>query len=109
MSQDIATAAGMFTPLFYFLPTAALSSECCLLLAATGDLQAVQEYLDGNPHQLENRTVFQSNLLHIAARNGHPALVRDLLQRGIDMDALDFVSSPFIASHVPCVETHSGI
>lgn len=66
---------------------------CRLLLAAAGDVQAVQEYLDGNPHQLENRTVFQSNLLHIAARNGHPALVRELLQRGIDMNALDFVST----------------
>lgn len=52
----------------------------------------VQQYLDRNPHQLENRTIFQSNLLHIAARNGQVAVVEELLKRGSNVDALDFVS-----------------
>lgn len=63
----------------------------CLCLEGTGDLKAVQDYLDANPHQLDNRTLFQSNLLHIAARNGQTATAEELLKRGIDLDALDYV------------------
>lgn len=59
--------------------------------AGTGDLKAVQEYLDVNPHQLDNRTLFQSNLLHIAARNGQAAIVEELMHRGSNLDALDYV------------------
>lgn len=55
-------------------------------------MKAVQEYLTANPHQLDNRTLFQSTLLHIAARNGQTAIAEDLLKRGIDLDALDYVS-----------------
>ena len=62
-------------------------------LEGTGDLKAVQEYLDANPHQLDNRTLFQSNLLHIAARNGQTAIAEELLKRGSDLDALDYVRS----------------
>ncbi len=51
----------------------------------------MQDYLDANPHQLDNRTLFQSNLLHIAARNGQTAIVEELLRRGSDLDALDYV------------------
>ena len=51
----------------------------------------MQEYLDVNPHQLDNRTLFQSNLLHIAARNGQAAIVEELMHRGSNLDALDYV------------------
>jgi ankyrin repeat protein len=64
----------------------------------------VQEYLDANPHQLDNRTIFQSNLLHIAARNGQTDIVQELLNRGIGVDALDFVSVfPDRSWHCMCI------
>ena len=62
--------------------------------AATGDLKAVQAYMDANPHHLNCRSIFQSTLLHVAARNGHLAIVKDLLQRGITIDAPDHVNPP---------------
>ena len=50
------------------------------------------EYVDANPNQLDNRTIFQSTLLHIAARNGQLQVAQELLNRGIDVNALDYVS-----------------
>ena len=56
----------------------------------------MSEYLDANPNQLDNRTIFQSTLLHIAARNGRLQVAMDLLNRGIDVNALDYVGlSPY--------------
>ena len=48
--------------------------------------------MDANPHQLNNRSIFQSTLLHVASRNGSVAIVQDLLKRGINVDAPDHVS-----------------
>ncbi len=61
-------------------------------LAVRGDAERVAEYLDANPNQLDNRTIFQSTLLHIAARNGRLQVALELLNRGIDVNALDYVS-----------------
>jgi len=57
-----------------------------------GDAATVANYLDANPNQLDNRTIFQSTLLHIAARNGRLQVVVEVLKRGIDVNALDYVS-----------------
>ncbi|CAL8471115.1 g10657 [Coccomyxa elongata] len=77
--------------------------------AGTGDLKAVQDYLDANPHQLDNRTLFQSNLLHIAARNGQTAIAEELLWRGIDLDALDYGGMRRTALHWACQGGHVRI
>ena len=61
-------------------------------LAVRGEAERVAEYLDANPNQLDNRTIFQSTLLHIAARNGRLQVALELLHRGIDVNALDYVS-----------------
>ncbi len=60
--------------------------------AVRGDAKIVADYLDDNPNQLDNRTIFQSTLLHIAARNGRLQVAVELLRRGIDVNALDYVS-----------------
>ena len=60
--------------------------------AVRGDAKTVADYLDDNPNQLDNRTIFQSTLLHIAARNGRLQVAVELLRRGIDVNALDYVS-----------------
>lgn len=77
--------------------------------AGTGDMKAVQEYLDANPHQLDNRTLFQSNLLHIAARNGQTAIAEELLKRGSDLDALDYGGMRRTALHWACQGGHVRI
>ncbi|KAK9901370.1 hypothetical protein WJX75_008899 [Coccomyxa subellipsoidea] len=77
--------------------------------AGTGDLKAVQEYLDVNPHQLDNRTLFQSNLLHIAARNGQAAIVEELMHRGSNLDALDYGGMRRTALHWACQGGHVRI
>lgn len=59
--------------------------------AVRGDAKMVADYLDANPNQLDNRTIFQSTLLHIAARNGRLQAAAELLRRGIDVNALDYV------------------
>ena len=59
--------------------------------AVRGDAKIVADYLDDNPNQLDNRTIFQSTLLHIAARNGRLQVAVELLRRGIDVNALDYV------------------
>lgn len=64
-----------------------------------GDAKVVAEYLDANPNQLDNRTIFQSTLLHIAARNGRLQVAVELLKRGIDVNALDYVSPATTLEH----------
>ena len=65
--------------------------DVCFAHAVRGDAKTVAEYLDDNPNQLDNRTIFQSTLLHIAARNGRLQVAVELLRRGIDVNALDYV------------------
>lgn len=67
-------------------------SQFLCLLAVRGDAATVAKYLDANPNQLDNRTIFQSTLLHIAARNGRLQVAVEVLKRGIDVNALDYVS-----------------
>ena len=42
---------------------------------------------------------FQSTLLHIAARNGRLQVAVELLKRGIDVNALDYVSPATTLEH----------
>ena len=65
--------------------------DACNARAVRGDAKIVADYLDDNPNQLDNRTIFQSTLLHIAARNGRLQVAVELLRRGIDVNALDYV------------------
>lgn len=67
----------------------------CPPFAVRGDAKGVAEYVDANPNQLDNRTIFQSTLLHIAARNGRLQVALELLNRGIDVNALDYVCLTF--------------
>ena len=71
------------------------------LSAVRGDAKGVAEYLDANPNQLDNRTVFQSTLLHIAARNGRLQVALELLNRGIDVNALDYVCPATLSLLIP--------
>ncbi len=66
-----------------------------------GDAKVVAEYLNANPNQLDNRTIFQSTLLHIAARNGRLQVAVELLNRGIDVNALDYVNAATMLAHFP--------
>lgn len=61
--------------------------------ARTGKLDVVQEFLDGggNPNA---RTVYQSQLLHVAARHGQSDVLAALLKApGIQVMALDYVGT----------------
>jgi Ankyrin repeat len=60
--------------------------------ARTGKLKIVQQYLEGGGN-VNARTVYQSQLLHVAARHGQLGILELLLQApGIDVMALDYVS-----------------
>ena len=68
----------------------------------------VAKYLDANPNQLDNRTIFQSTLLHIAARNGRLQVAVEVLTRGIDVNALDYVCfTSFITSRLKSLQPSS--
>ena len=60
--------------------------------ARTGKLRVVQQYLEGGG-SVNARTVYQSQLLHVAARHGQLEVLEMLLRApGIDVMALDYVS-----------------
>jgi Ankyrin repeat len=60
--------------------------------ARTGKLNVVQQYLDAGG-SVNARTVYQSQLLHVAARHGQLEILELLLAApGIDIMALDYVS-----------------
>ena len=60
--------------------------------ARTGKLNVVQRYLEGGGN-VNARTVYQSQLLHVAARHGQLGILEMLLRApGIDVMALDYVS-----------------
>ncbi|KAK9819273.1 hypothetical protein WJX81_003636 [Elliptochloris bilobata] len=77
--------------------------------ATAGDVLGVLLYLDAHPQQLHNRTIFQSELIHIAARNGHCVLLEELLKRGADINALDFGGMRRTALHWACLMGHVDI
>ncbi len=68
------------------LPSSVLSAACF------GDVSAVSEFLESGLGGVNDRSVFQSTLLHVAARAGRADVVRLLLDRGADINALDYVS-----------------
>ena len=56
-----------------------------------GDWAAVAQHLRAGG-DVNARTVYQSQLLHVAARHGRPALVALLLAHpGVEIDSLDYV------------------
>ena len=56
--------------------------------ARTGDVERVTALLDAHPDRLHARTKpYEWSLLHIAAHNGHLAIVELLLQRGLNVNS----------------------
>eukprot|EP00873_Tetraselmis_striata_P037298 jgi/Tetstr1/457562/TSEL_044131.t2 len=73
--------------------------------AAAGDMAEVRSYLtDGGDVNL--RSLFQSQLLHIAAREGQHDVVRLLLDSGADVNALDYAGMRRTALHWACQQGH---
>ncbi|CAD7697097.1 unnamed protein product [Ostreobium quekettii] len=79
--------------------------------AEDGDLAGVAAGLDAGV-DANARSVFQTCLLHIAARRGHHEMVLELLRRGAEVGALDYGGMRRTAlhwacqhGHVKCVET----
>ena len=58
--------------------------------AERGDVQHVLTSLDNGTH-VNARSVFQTCLLHIAAQRGYEELLAQLIERGADLNALDYV------------------
>lgn len=58
--------------------------------AANGDFEGVRAYLAKNPHLVNSPSIFQSKLLHIAAKAGYADIVKLLIESGADISALDY-------------------
>lgn len=70
--------------------------------ALDGDLPGLKAYLDDNLHLVNQPTIFQSRLLHLACKMGHTHVVHYLLNLGADVGALDYGTPPLLhPSHTP--------
>lgn len=58
--------------------------------AERGDVEMVKQVLDRGTH-VDARSVFQTCLVHIAARQGHADMLEMLIARGANVNALDYV------------------
>lgn len=100
MVNDIGRRVGAFAGIGTLPYSSAVVPPHIEQAARTGKLDIVQQYLDsgGNANA---RTVYQSQLLHVAARHGQLDVLEALLKApGIDVMALDYVSSEVHAAYV---------
>ena len=72
-----------------------------------GDLEAVRTMLDAEPKLLESRNADNLTPLHLAAINGHIAISRLLLEKGVEVDAGDKENST--ALHNAAARGHEEI
>ena len=65
--------------------------------------------LQGGFPSIDTRTLYQSTLLHVAARHGHAELARALLARGADVNALDYGGMRRSPLHWACKGGHVAL
>lgn len=93
MVNDIAHRAEAFESFSAHPYSSAVVPPSVEQAARTGKLDVVQQFLDsgGSPNA---RTLYQSQLLHVAARHGQLDVLTALLKApGIDLQGIDYVSA----------------
>ena len=65
--------------------------------------------MQGGYPSIDARTLYQSTLLHVAARHGHTELAAALLARGADVNALDYGGMRRSPLHWACKGGHVAL
>ncbi|GMH40239.1 hypothetical protein BSKO_08143 [Bryopsis sp. KO-2023] len=73
--------------------------------ASVGDVESVIEYLESDL-AVDVRSVFQTCLIHIAAKDGRLSLLKALVERGADVNALDYGGMRRTPLHWACQKGH---
>ena len=90
------------------LPHARLSPAAAAA-AVEGDAGAVFEQLAAAGCPVDARSLYQSTLLHLAARHGHVELAWRLLRAGAAIHALDYGGMRRTALHWACHAGHVAV
>jgi hypothetical protein len=69
----------------------------------------LQLYDEGGYCSIDTRSVYQSTLLHTAAKHGHVELARALLQRGAQVNLLDYGGMRRSPLHWACHGGHVAL
>lgn len=89
------------------LPPRNVLSASLLRAAEGGDAAATLSLFDEEGYRsIDARSLYQSTLMHTAAKQGHAELARRLLQRGADVNALDFGGMRRTPLHWACKGGH---
>lgn len=71
--------------------------------------EVLQLYDEGGYRSIDTRSVYQSTLLHTAAKHGHVELARALLQRGAQVNLLDYGGMRRSPLHWACHGGHVAL
>ena len=88
-------------------PPPTVLSSAVVAAAESGAADTTLELFDREGYaSIDTRSLYQSTLLHVAAKHGHVELARRLLARGADVNTLDFGGMRRSPLHWACKGGH---